>query len=526
MHVTFYGAVREVTGSMHLITTETDRILLDCGMFQGRRKETEQKNRVLPFDPQIITNVVLSHAHIDHSGRIPLLTKDGFNGNIICTRATVDACEYLLDDSAHIQESDANYLNYKTVRSYLYGLMTSSDKKKKSNRDNEKIRKILKSHRNTLNTEKINEYIKNYHMEDVCPLYTVSEAQQSFKYFNGYPYRQPVTIGKDTTCTFYDAGHILGSAFSIIKTIENGRSYTVCYTGDIGRFDTPILKNPTMNFHEEDRNIDLLIMESTYGNRLHEPVKDLKQQLKQVLINTFNRGGSVLIPSFAYGRAQEIVYFLHELYNEGEVPRRPVYVDSPLATKLTGVYGEHPEAYNMETNKVFLKDGKNPFMFDQIRFVGSVDESMDLMRDEKQHIVIAASGMCEAGRILHHLRYKIHNAKNTVLIIGYMAKNTLGRRIHESGELYEKSGRKGPPPQLKFLNKIYPLKAHVTRLGGFSAHADKSEMLRFVKESNLRIKKIAVVHGEEDQSILFANQLEDEGFSVVVPKVGEMVRIK
>jgi metallo-beta-lactamase family protein len=253
MHVTFYGAAREVTGSMHLVTTEIDRILLDCGMFQGRRKETEQKNRVFSFDPQIITNVVLSHAHIDHSGRIPLLTKNGFNGNIICTRATADACKYLLDDSACIHESDANYLNYKTVRSYLYSLLTSSDKKKKSGRDNEKIRKILN---NTLNTEKINEYIEKYHIESVRPLYTVSEAQQSFKYFNGYPYCQPITIGKDTTCTFYDAGHILGSAFSIIKTIENGRSYTVCYTGDIGRFDTPILKNPTLNFHEEDRNIE------------------------------------------------------------------------------------------------------------------------------------------------------------------------------------------------------------------------------------------------------------------------------
>lgn len=526
MHVTFYGGVREVTGSMHLVATETDRILLDCGMFQGRRKETEQKNRVFSFDPQIITNIVLSHAHIDHSGRIPLVTKNGFNGNIICTRATADACEYLLHDSAYIQESDANYLNYKTVRSYLYSLLPSSDKKKRSGRDNEKIRKILKGHRNALNTEKINEYIEKYHIEAARPLYTVSEAQQSFKYFNGYPYCRPITIGKDTTCTFYDAGHILGSAFSIIKTIENGRSYTVCYTGDIGRFDTPILKNPTLNFHEEDRDIDLLIMESTYGNRLHEPMRDLKQQLKQILIDTFNRGGSVLIPCFAYGRTQEIVYFLHELYDEGEVPRRPVYVDSPLATKLTGVYGEHPEVYDRKTNEVFLKNGKNPFMFDQLRFVESVDESMDLMRDEKQHIVIAASGMCEAGRILHHLRYKIHNAKNTVLIVGYMAKNTLGRRIQENGEEYEKSGRKEPPPQLRFLNKIYPLKAHVKRLGGFSAHADKNEMLRFVRESNLRIKKIAVVHGEEDQSILFANQLKNEGFSIVVPRVGEMMQIK
>jgi metallo-beta-lactamase family protein len=267
-------------------------------------------------------------------------------------------------------------------------------------------------------------------------------------------------------------------------------------------------------------------MESTYGNRLHDPVKNLKQQLKESLIETFDRGGTVLIPSFAYGRAQELIYFLHRLYDEGEAPRRPVYVDSPLATQLTRVYGEHPEVYDIKTNETFLKRGKNPFMFDQIKFVGSVDESMELMRDKQEKVIIAASGMCEAGRILHHLRYNIHNEKNTILIVGYMAQNTLGRRILETSRSYEESGRKDPAPELRFLNKTYPLKARVKRLGGFSAHADKDEMLKFLRESNLRIKKIAVVHGEEDQSVAFSDHLRNEGFSAVVPRLGETLRIK
>jgi len=322
-------------------------------------------------------------------------------------------------------------------------------------------------------------------------------------------------------CTLYDAGHILGSAISMLKIRENGRFYTVCYTGDLGRFDKPILKNPALIYAEEDREVDLMIMESTYGDRLHEPVQDLKPQLKKVLVETFDRGGTVLIPSFAFGRTQELLYVIHELYNNHEVPRVPVYVDSPLATEITRVFGEHPEVYDQDTHRAFLEHGQNPFLFDQTHFVSSVEESMELMRNEKPHIVISASGMCEAGRILHHLRYKIHNSKNTILIVGYMAQHTLGRRILEQGNEFEKSGRTGAPPLLKFLNKDYPLNARVVKIGGFSAHADKSEMLRFLKESNLKIKKIALVHGEEDQSLSFAKQLEEEGFSVFVPKTGE-----
>lgn len=525
MEITFYGAVREVTGSMHLIESRDNRILLDCGMFQGRRKETNEKNQTLPVDPGTITNVVLSHAHIDHSGRIPILTKNGFNGRVLCTRATADASIYLLKDSAHIQESDADYLNYKTVRSFLSGLNTSGPNKKISKKKLDHVKKELKHEGHRINTEKINELLVKYRLEGVTPLYDIEDAQNALGFFEGYPYRTPVTIGKEAICTFYEAGHILGSAISILKFHENGRPYTICYTGDIGRFDKPIIKDPAHNFLDGDLDIDLMIMESTYGDRIHGPLKDLKPRLKEIFTKTFERKGTVIIPAFAYGRTQELLYMIHELYNDGEVQRMPIYVDSPLATDITRVFGEHPEVYDNDTHETFLKRGQNPFLFQAVHFVGSVEESMALNREENPHIVIAASGMCEAGRILHHLRHKIHNPRHTILIVGYMARNTLGCRILDQGEAYEKSGRKGPPPLLKFLNKTYPLNAHVEKLDGFSAHGDRNEMLSFLKKANLKIKKIAVVHGEEDQSLAFAQHLQNEGFPAFVPHPGETIRM-
>jgi metallo-beta-lactamase family protein len=524
MQITFYGAAREVTGSMHLIKTESDGILLDCGMFQGRRKETEQKNRDFPFNTDSITNLVLSHAHIDHSGRIPLLTKNNYTGRVLCTRPTVDACGYLLPDSAHIQESDANYLNYKTVRSVLRsGYGNSNNSPNKKNRDNA-IRALLKIEGNKLNIENIQKVIRENNLEYISPLYTSDDAVKALASFDGYPYRVPVEIGRGITCTFYEAGHILGSAVSIIKVEEKGRKFTVCYTGDIGRYDKPIIKNPNSSFAEEDRNVDLLVMESTYGNRVHEPIGDLLPRLKEVINDTAGRGGVIIVPSFAYGRTQELLYVLHELYDKGETPKLPVYVDSPLAANITKVFGEHPEVYSRETIDTFLSKGENPFSFEQVNFTSSVDESMALMRDDKPHIVITASGMCEAGRVLHHLRYRIHNPKNTILIVGFMAENTLGRRIQDQGLEYEQSGRKGEPPLLKFLNKEYPLKARVVKLGGFSAHGDKNEMMRFVKESGLKIKKIAVVHGEEEQALSFADLLRENGYSAFAPESGDTVK--
>jgi metallo-beta-lactamase family protein len=523
MQVTFYGAIREVTGSMHMISTEMDNLLLDCGLFQGRRREAEEKNRVLPFDPGIITNLILSHAHIDHSGRIPLLSHKGFNGRVVCTRITADACGYLLRDSAHIQESDANYLNYKTVRHALTG---DGNRNPIGSKQAGKIKKLLKKNHHRLDVETINGWIRQLRLEQVAPLYTLVDAETALKAFDGYPFNTPIAVGQQTTCTFYPAGHILGSAISIIKAKINGGERTIAFTGDLGRFGKAILRDPCLDFAEQDRNIDLLIMESTYGDRLHEPVVDLKPRLKQVLVETVKRGGCVLIPSFAYGRTQEIIYMLHELYNENAVPKIPIYVDSPLATNITRVFGEHPEAYDRETHEAFLKKGQNPFDFKEVEFVEAVEDSIGLMHETNPHIVIAASGMCEAGRILHHLRFKIHNPKNTILIVGFMAHHTLGRRILEQGLAYQASGRNGSPPVLKFLNKEYPLKARVVQLGGFSAHADRNEMLRFLRQSNLNIKRIAVVHGEEDQSAAFADALRQAGYDANVPRAGQSIWVK
>ncbi len=524
MHVTFYGAVREVTGSMHLVSTTKDRILLDCGMFQGRRKEAAEKNSVMPIDPSILTNMVLSHAHIDHSGRIPLLTRKNFSGRIFSTAATADACNYLLLDSAKIQESDAQYLNYKTAKHSLMK-MKSGNGGKLSKEDRKHIKKLLKKNTHRLNNEAIRSMIRKYSLKEAIPLYTMQDAENSLDCFEGVSYRQEVEIGHDLSCTFYNAGHILGSAISVIKYRGNSRNKTICYTGDIGRFDKPIIKDPALDFEEGDREIDLLIMESTYGNREHEPVIDLKPHLRRVVHETISRGGSILIPSFAFGRTQELIYVLHELYNEGSVPRVPIWIDSPLATNITKVFGEHPEVYDKETHTTFLENGENPFCFGQVNYVQSVEESINLTRETKPQIVISASGMCEAGRILHHLRYRIHDPKNTILIVGYMAQNTLGRRLVDEREKYNASGRKGDAPMLRFFNKEYPLLAQVERIGGFSAHGDKNEMLRFLQDSNLNVKKIAIVHGEEEQSLSFQSFLDEKGFEAVVPHFGETIDV-
>ncbi|MGM0417894.1 MAG: MBL fold metallo-hydrolase RNA specificity domain-containing protein, partial [Thermodesulfobacteriota bacterium] len=503
-----------------MLKANKDKILLDCGLYQGRRSDSEVKNKTFPFDPKIITNMILSHGHIDHSGRIPLLVKNGFRGSVFCTRPTLDACRFLLMDSAHIQESDAAYLNYKSLRNHLYNLSNNKNTDL-TNRERKEIKNRLKLSRHELNTEEIEKEIDFYKIKKVKPLYTKTDAENALQCFSGYPYDEEIPIGKSMSVTFFDAGHILGSALCFIKISENGKNRTICYTGDIGRFGGSIVKNPTMMFPEEFRNIDLLITESTYGVRSHGAVEDLKQRVKEEVTKTVERGGSVIIPAFAFGRTQEVVYVLHELYDEGAVPKVPVFVDSPLGRNLTEVFGEHPEVYDKAAHKSFLQKGKNPFSFNEIRYISSVEESMEVLKMTKPHIVIASAGMCEAGRILHHLRYKIHNPLNNILIVGFMAENTLGRRIMEKGWEYKQANREGSPPELKFLNKTYPLKAEVSKISGFSAHADQTELTRFLKESNLNIKKIAVVHGEEDQSKEFVQYLKQNSFNAFLPEPEE-----
>ncbi len=525
MHVTFYGATREVTGSCHCITNGDDHILLDFGMFQGRRKEADAKNRVLPFDPGVVTNMVLSHAHIDHSGRIPLLTADGsFGGRIYTTRATADACAYLLLDSAKIQEGDASYLNYKTAK-YFLGKLKSGGKGKLSKTQVAEIRSMLKSNDYDVRDGEVLKLLREQQLEIIHPLYSVEDAENSLQYFTGLPFFSPVTIGKDIECTFYPAGHILGSAMVVIQLRRGDMVKTVLFSGDVGRFNKPIIRDPNMKFAEEHRHIDLMIMESTYGDRFHEPVDDMKPNLKKVIEETWDRGGSIIIPAFSYGRTQELLYYLHELFLEKAIPPMSVWVDSPLATKITKVFGEHPESYDEETHDAFLEKGLNPFDFPQLKFVQTVEESMALNRDTRSHIVLAGSGMCEGGRVLHHLRHKIHDSRNTVLIVGYMGKNTFGRLLQEKGEEFAANGRKGEPPMVRFYNKEYPLKAHVVKLGGFSAHGDRNDLMRVLQESNLDVKKIAVVHGEENQSLSFSEYLQENGFDTFVPLHGQTVRV-
>ncbi len=518
MNVTFYGATREVTGSMHMITTQEDRILLDCGMYQGHRKSARVKNIAFPFDPRLISNVILSHAHIDHSGRLPLLTKSGFTGRIITTNATKDASEYLLSDSAHIQESDAAYLNYKAVRKLLS--RTSS-----TNKDKRGIEKSLKKQGHRLDLDAIDEVIQEHQLEKVEPLYTMKDAEEAMRHFEGKPYRHPEQIGKNSSYTLYDAGHILGSAFSVVRYKAENKKFTVMFTGDIGRFGKPIIQDPTLSFADEDRNVDLLIMESTYGNRFHDDAESMKPELMRLINEAVPRKGVILIPAFSFGRTQEVLYLLHELYNEGKIPRLPVFVDSPLSSKITKVFGEHPEVYDRDTHRTFLEKGENPFSFKQLKYIESMEESMALNRNTEPAIVIASAGMCEAGRILHHLRHKIHNPSTTVLIVGYMAEHTLGRKMLDRGLEYQASGRKGSPPILKILGKEYPLLAHVETMSGLSAHADQKELLTFLSGSNLNIKKIAVVHGEESQSLALAEKLNSLGRNAFVPMAGETVRV-
>lgn len=526
MHLTFHGATREVTGSFHTITTDEDRILLDCGLFQGHRKEAEAKNRVLPVDPAGITNIILSHAHLDHSGRIPMLTRAGFGGSIYCTRATATACTHMLRDSAKIQEGDASYLNYKTARNFLAKLKSGGRKDSLSKEEMAEIKDLLKAGNHRLNSEEIVSILHEHQLEVVEPLYTMEEAEQALEYFQGIPYNHEERIGRNTTCTFYDAGHILGSAMAVISKNVGGKRKNIMFSGDVGRFNKPIIQDPTLEFAEEHRQIDLLIMESTYGNRFHDPVKDMKPHLKKVILETYDRGGSIIIPAFAFGRTQEIIYYLHELYLAGDVPKLPVYVDSPLATNMTHVFGEHPETYDEETHTTFLENGLNPFNFQHLNFIQTVEESMALNRDTRSHIVLAGSGMCEGGRVLHHLRHKIHDERNTVLIVGYMGANTFGRHIQEKAQGWEAEGRAGQPPIVRFYNKEYPLKARVVTLGGFSGHGDRDELTRVLTESNLDIRKIALVHGEEDQTLAFADHLQTKGFNVTVPYQGQTIYVQ
>lgn len=459
MKLKFLGAAKSVTGSMHVIESNGTRVLLDCGLFQGRREESNRRNRNLPFDPESIERVVLSHAHIDHSGNLPSLAKHGYKNSIYSTFATRDLCVAMLKDSAHIQEKDAEYLNRKKERKGL---------------------------------------------PPVEPLYDIDDVERALSLFRGIGYHKAFYVSADIKLTFYDAGHILGSALSIFDIKENGRSLRLAYIVDLGRKNLPILRDPGMV-----KGIHFMIVESTYGNRLHEDLSGTEEKLARVVSRTVRDGGKIIIPAFSLGRTQEVVYTLHKLQNQNRIPQIKIFVDSPLAVNVTDIFRLHPECFDRETNRIIASDG-NPLGSQNVKYIRDVEESKRLNRLEQPCIIISASGMCESGRILHHLKNNIENPKNTILVVGFMAMNTLGRRIVQGKE------------KVKIFGERYNLKAKVEIFDEFSAHADRDELLEYVNNTKESLRGVFVVHGEEEQSEALAEGIRDLGVrNVLVPDRGE-----
>ena len=462
MKVQFLGAARTVTGSMHLLTVNGARILLDCGLFQGKRKESFERNRNLPFDARTIDTLVLSHAHIDHSGNIPSLVKAGFQGNIYATPATRDLCSAMLRDSGHIQEYDAYYVNKKRARKGL---------------------------------------------APVEPLYTVEDAATSLLNFISVGYDRQLPVAPGVSVTFRDAGHILGSAVVVLDIDEDGQKSRLVFTGDLGRKGMPILRDP-----QPVENADYFITESTYGDRLHDTIESADEALRSVITDTYQRGGKVIVPAFSVGRTQELVYALHRLSQARQIPELPIFVDSPLSVNVTEIFRLHPECYDEEVNRFLPSSNhRDPFGFHRLTYVRAVESSKELNLLQEPAVIISASGMCEAGRILHHLKNNVEDPRSTVLIVGWQAPYTLGRRLVER------------QPVVKIFGEKYHLKATVKTINGFSAHADRDELLAYARQLQpSRLKSAFVVHGEEASSLALAKGLRDLGLGrVIVPQPAE-----
>jgi len=458
MKITFHGAAKTVTGSQHLIEVNGKRILLDCGLFQGKRKEAFELNRTGFSAGKDIDCLVLSHAHIDHSGNIPSLVKRGFRGDIVCTSATRDLCAVMLMDSAFIQEKDVEFTN--------------------------KLRRRNKQ-------------------KEFEPLYTREDAAAAMDQFVGISYNRRREIVPGVSLTLVDAGHMLGSANVIldIHDQEQGRDLRLVFSGDIGRSGIPIIKDPAVL----SDGADILIMESTYGNRQHPPYPESEKELERIVNDTYRRGGVLLIPAFAVGRTQQLVYALHKLFLKRDIPQLPIYVDSPLATRVTDIFRLHPETYDSEIREFLLSGNhSNAFGFDTLRYTQTVEESKELNFLREPAIIISASGMMEGGRILHHLRRRIGDQKNTILVTGWQAPNTLGRKIVEGEET------------VKIFGEEFSLRAKVETLTGFSGHADRDELMAWAGAMQKKPARTFVVHGEEKVAVAFAESLRQElGFAQV-----------
>ncbi|MBM3243554.1 MAG: MBL fold metallo-hydrolase [Candidatus Omnitrophica bacterium] len=455
----FLGGVMTVTGSSHLITADKTEVLLDAGLFQGHRDAFYKINTTFDYNPRAIKALVLSHAHIDHCGNIPNLIKKGLRCKIYTTSATKDLAGLMLEDSGKIQEEDIKYLN------------------------------------------KINKRIGLPKRE---PLYTKKEASRATKIFRPISYNQKFCIAKNVYVTLVDAGHILGSAITVLDIKDGGRNIRLGYAVDLGRKNLPLLNDPVI-----PKNLDYLITESTYGGRLHAPIEEAQSKLREAVSRTLRRGGKVLIPSFTLERTQEVVYFLNELLKEKLIPSVPIYVDSPLATDITEMFEYHSDYLDKKTQDHIAR-GDSPFGLLNLRFIRDQKESKALNADKRPMIIIAGSGMCESGRILHHLQNNIEESRNMIIVVGYMARDTLGRKIVDREKL------------VRIFGIEYELNAEVVIVNAMSGHADQNELLEFISAC-LPLKKVFLVHGEEEQSRALYGILIDKGVSAHIPVKNEEV---
>jgi metallo-beta-lactamase family protein len=466
MKIKFIGAAREVTGSKHLITTDSGkRLLLDCGMFQGKGLETDGMNRDLGFDPSLIDHLILTHAHIDHAGLIPYMYKLGFTGSIICTNATRDLCAIMLTDSAFIQEHDTLTFNKRRAKKGL---------------------------------------------PLVTPLYTQDDATACMKLFIGVPYEMKFRIDDNIKVKFTSTGHMLGSAVANIQIIENGQIKRIAYTGDIGRPVDQILA-PPLPFPQAD----ILITESTYGDRLHSDTKVAEEELLNVVVDTcVRKGGKLIIPAFSVGRTQEIVFALNNFFNSGRLPKVDIYVDSPLAVNATTVFRMHPECFNKEFLEV-LETDSDPFGFPNLFYINKVEDSKKLNDNKKPCVIISASGMMEAGRVKHHLANNISDPKNTILVVGYCAPSTLGARIVKGDK------------EVSIHGTVYQVRAEVKKIESFSGHGDYREMIGFLScQDKAAIARTFIVHGEYETQKKYVARLHDEGFrNIEIPDKGQEFEI-
>jgi metallo-beta-lactamase family protein len=466
MKLTFWGAAGEVTGSMHEISFDGARFILDCGQYQGRRSDARERNSNLPFPASSVQAVLLSHAHIDHSGNLPVLVKQGFNGPIFATAATSDLLVPMLADSAHLQQMDAVFLNKRLHRRRLLDERAPG--------------------------------------EEIQPTFTAQDVENTYPLIKPVALKTPTEVAPALTYTSYDAGHMLGSTFMVLEASENGRPVRLGFSGDVGRPGLPIVRDP-----DPPPAIDYLILESTYGNRLHQEIGPVKAKVADIVNRTARRGGKIIVPAFAVGRTQQLVLVLHELMNEKAIPSIPIFVDSPLAVNVTEVFRKHEELYDSEA-QTFLDNGQDPFGFSRLRYLRDVAESKALNDLRGSFVVISASGMCEAGRILHHLRNNISDPRNTVLITGFQAENTLGRKIVER------------QPEVPIFGEPVRLRAEVAKVNELSGHADQRELIEWMKPAAAGLKRVFLVHGEAAQSAGLAKAIHERyGLDVVIASRGQ-----